>query len=172
MATATYDKIATQTLASDAITITFSSIPATYTDLRLVFVAKAGATGNPPVYIRLNSDTATNYSNTILRGNGTAATSHSLANNNALFVGGYGVGVNTTYFSLHTVDLFSYVGSTYKTVLTTSSQDFNGSGEVTRSVGLWSSTAAITSILIWSTGTTSYFGIGTTATLYGIKNSL
>ena len=38
---ATYEPIATTTLGSAATNITFSSIPATYTDLRLVLVARS-----------------------------------------------------------------------------------------------------------------------------------
>ena len=62
MATATYDLIASQTLGSAATSITFSSIAASWTDLRLVFVGKAsiGATYISP-WIQINSDTSTNY---------------------------------------------------------------------------------------------------------------
>jgi hypothetical protein len=41
----TYEKIATTTLGTAAATFTFSSIPATYTDLRLVVVMQVD-TGN------------------------------------------------------------------------------------------------------------------------------
>jgi hypothetical protein len=51
--------------------------------------------------------------------------------------------------------------------LLTGGTDNNGSGGVTRSVGLWRSTSAITSISLFIDGTTT-FSTGTTATLYGI----
>ena len=60
---ATYEPIATQTLASAAATITFSSIAATYTDLRLIFAKPIGGSS---LLLRFNSDTATNYSWTYL----------------------------------------------------------------------------------------------------------
>ena len=59
----TYEPIATTTLGSAASSITFSSIPATYTDLRLVLVhTPSASTGN--AQMQFNSDTATNYSYT------------------------------------------------------------------------------------------------------------
>ena len=73
----TYEPIATTSTTSNATTVTFSSIPGTYTDLVLVGgYATSDATNNVP-YIEFNSDVYTNnkYSSTRLRGNGTAASS-------------------------------------------------------------------------------------------------
>jgi hypothetical protein len=67
---------------------------------------------------------------------------------------------------LITADLFSYAGSTFKTVLATNSQDYNGSGNVGRTVALWRSTSAISTILLYTNA--GNFNAGTTATLYGI----
>ena len=158
---ATYEPIATTTLGSAATTITFSSIAASYTDLRLVLVSSDGVGSS--ITMRFNSDTASNYSRTILNGNGTSAvtaltsnaTSINIAPNNA----------TAGLFGLYTIDVFSYAGSTNKTVLSTNSVDQNGSGQVGRLVGLWRNTAAITTITLTDS---SNFAIGTTATLYGI----
>ena len=154
--------IATQTLGSAASSITFSSIPSTYTDLRLVMVCTTSAVG--VVRIQFNGDTATNYSETSLAGNGATARSGSSVNKTYIDIDNLAGNTSATIPELYTIDVFSYAGSTYKTVLNTSSEDNNGSGTLTRQVGLWRSTSAITSIaLIGST-----FSIGTTATLYGI----
>ena len=83
----TYEPIATQTLGSAAATITFSSIPATYTDLRLVLVGTSTISANPK--INFNSDTATNYSQTILSGNGSVANSARQTNGTTIFVSYY-----------------------------------------------------------------------------------
>ena len=161
---ATYDKIATTTLGSAASSITFSSIAASWTDLRLVLVDLDSNTSTQ--FIQFNGSTATNYSFTLLAGNGTAASSTTLAGIPSISLGSW-FGASTTIPNFSTVDIFSYAGSTYKTSLVSNSYDANGSGGTYRSVALWSSTAAITSILISrSTGT---FNTGTTATLYGIK---
>jgi len=157
----TYDKIATTTLSSTSATITFSSIAASWTDLRLVFTCST--TANADAYIRFNSDSATNYSYTYLAGDGTAASSARATS--ATYIYGDALGATgTNQMNFFTWDIFSYAGSTYKTALATSSMDKNGSGNVNEIVGLWRNTAAITSIVI-AGGT---YNIGSSATLYGI----
>lgn len=162
---ATYEPIATTTLGSAAASITFSSIPATYTDLRLVFVV----TGSGTVRIQPNADTGSNFSNVILRGEGSVA----LSSSNPSVSFGINladmIGPSATIPQMYTVDFFSYTGSFFKTVLASVSGDRNGSGVVGTLVGLWRSTSAITSIVIDSTGNS--YNTGTTATLYGIKSA-
>ena len=68
---ATFEPIATQTLASAASSITFSSIAASWTDLRLVIIGTAAAANY--VTLNINSDTGANYSQTVLYGTGTGA---------------------------------------------------------------------------------------------------
>jgi hypothetical protein len=164
---ATYEPIATTTLGSATPSITFSSIPAIYTDLRLVFVgATASADG---IFARLNGDTAANYSNTSLEGNGTAASSQKVANTTLWRLEGFWQANTSTTPFMQTLDIFSYAGSTFKTALGAGSNDQNGSGDVIRTVHLYRSTSAITSLLISTTGPN--MTVGTTATLYGIKNA-
>ena len=70
----TYTPIATQTLGSSAASVTFSSIPGTYTDLMLISFAQGQASGGDNrLVLQFNGDTATNYSSTYLIGNGTTA---------------------------------------------------------------------------------------------------
>ena len=140
----TYEKIATTTLGSAAATITFSSIPATYTDLRLIFVPIV-TTGNVYPVIRFNSDSASNYSWTYVSGNGTAAQSGRFTSQGGFYTN---IGGSTTIPYLVTFDLFSYAGSTFKTMLWNEVNDKNGSGVISPKVGLWRSTSAITNIEI------------------------
>ena len=158
---ATYEPIATTTLGSAAATITFSSIPATYTDLRLVLVGSLSTAGT--VAIRFNSDSASNYSNTWLFGYGATANSTRYSNT-TLIRAAY---LNSSNPSMLTADIFSYAGSTNKTMLSMCSDDRNGSGSVDVRVSLWRNTSAISSITITELDGYSY-AIGTTATLYGI----
>ena len=164
---ATYEPIATTTLGSAAASITFSSIPNTYTDLRLVVTCIS--VGNSTGYVRCNGDSGTNYSLTLLNGNGSTASTSRYTNNSN------GLGIQTSNATgttpvLWTVDLFSYAStSIYKTALTTASNDQNGSGSVQRTVALWRDTSAINSLEIRTT--IDNFNTGTTATLYGIKNA-
>ncbi len=159
----TYEKIATTTLGSASATIDFTSIPATYTDLKLVLVGKTST--DAVVRLRFNSDSASNYSNTFLYGDGAGAassrsTSQTFANLS------FGADFRSAQPGFISTDIFSYAGSTFKTLLSNECLDLNGGGTVNPSVSLYRSTSAITSVnLLLSTGT---FATGFTATLYGI----
>lgn len=165
---ATYEPIATSTLGSAAASITFSSIPATYTDLRFTLVVNTTTTGSEGIRLQYNNDTATNYSDTYLSGTGSSAVSG--RDTSASYIILHYSGTSTTIPTFYFGDVFSYAGSTFKTALTGSSEDKNGSGNVTRNVGLWRSTSAITTLKLGNAGGGS-FGAGTIATLYGIKNA-
>ena len=153
--------IATTTLGSAASTITFSSIPATYTDLRLVLVG-TGSSSGVNVNLRLNNDSGTNYSQTSLVGNGSAASSYRSTSASQF-------SDSQTYFDatvkMKTFDIMSYAGSTNKTVLFSGYGDMNGSGAVESNVGLYRSTSVINRIDL---SVVISFLAGTTATLYGI----
>ena len=92
--TATYEKIATTPLGSAAATVTFSSIPATYTDLVLICNPISTATSGAYMNMTYNSDTASNYSYTWMRGNGSTAASGRGSNSNYIYIH-Y---MNTSYF--------------------------------------------------------------------------
>jgi hypothetical protein len=158
----TYEKIQSTTLGTASATIDFTSIPATYTDLRLV-VTHTGTSGFVSLLMTYNNNTASNYSNTYIYGDGSTAGSSRSTNQTNIYLNYNGA---STIPHLHTVDVFSYAGSTFKTCLVTGSEDTNGSGIVTRLVGLWRQTSAITSLKL--TADTSTYAVGTTATLYGI----
>ena len=80
----TYTPIATYNGDGSATTITFSSIPQTYTDL--VLVMPIFTTVNANESVRINGDTGNNYSSTWITGNGSTAASSRLSNNNALTI--------------------------------------------------------------------------------------
>jgi hypothetical protein len=162
---ATYEPIATTTLGTAATTISFTSIPSTYTDLRVVYVIRSTSTPDfPKIYF--NNDTATNYSNTRCFGNGSAASSTTQTSVAGITYMSIPTSTATNEFNLVTLDVFSYAGSTNKTSISRASADKNGSGVTDAGVSLWRSTAAINRVDIVGTFN---FAIGTTATLYGIK---
>jgi len=164
MATATYTPIATQTLGSAAASITFSSIPGTYTDLRLVLTCTTSA--QDEIAIQFNADTATHYSATSLGGTGVTAVSSNATTQSNIEINFTGA-TNTTGPALFTVDAFSYAGGTNKTVVASVANDGNGSGSVELTVGLWRSTSAITSIKVFLVNANN-FNTGTIATIWGI----
>ena len=159
----TYEKIASYTLTSTSTGVTFSSIPATYTDLNLVLNIK-GSTDSIPA-IRLNSDTAYNYSYTSMSGNGTAAYSSRTSNNNFMFIQDWASYITTDFSYNAIVNFMNYSNTTtYKTILNRANVASAGTEAF---VNLWRSTSAINTILVYPYA--GNFSIGSTLSLYGIK---
>lgn len=154
----TYEPIQTQTLANTATSLTFSSIPQTYTDLQVVVNGFVSASGDA-IHIQVNSDTATNYSWTRIYGDGTTASSDRGSTQNKATLGLMGNGQSALI-----VQLLNYSNTTTnKTFLGRSAAD----NFVQLGVGLWRNTAAINSVTVLTGGQT--FQIGAIFSLYGIK---
>jgi hypothetical protein len=168
---ATYEPIATSTVSgSNAANITFSSISSSYTDLVLVMALQSdrASNGSSSVRLEFNGDTATNYSSTYVYGTGASAVSGAQSSVTPMpQIGEAPGGPTLPVFGLIKVSLFSYAGSTNKTILSEWAADRNGAGLVGRTVGLWRSTSAINSIKV--TISSQNIVVGSTATLYGIK---
>ena len=174
-ASSTYVPIATQTLGSAAQTVTFSSIPSTYTDLILVIQFIEGSTATiANGCLRFNTDgyaTNTNYSSTKMTGNGTSVTSTRTTGVDGLYWDFDTTTTTTTIrFSIH-----NYANTNVnKSVLFR--QD-NASQGAQCSVALWRNTAAINQIVVVGSdqapvsGISDSFSIGSTFTLYGIASA-
>ena len=163
MAVSAYEVISTQTLASATATVTFSSIPQTYTDLVLVLLVGASTGGNA-MKLELNGDTASNYSTTYLAGNGTSATSARTSSNTTMRLF-HSFACDTAITNMATINFLNYSNATtYKTVLSRCGCTTGTEAEV----NLWRSTAAITTFnCYWGSGYT--FPVGSIFTLYGVK---
>lgn len=163
---ATYDCIATTTLSSATSSVTFSSISGSYTDLVLVFEGTSSAVDS--LFARVNSDTASNYSGTELRGDGSTAASSRFSNVTYLYLG-YNVSMDSTNRANAIIHFMNYSNSTtYKTVLSRFNRAGGSSYPGTAAyVNLWRSTSAITSIQMIDYGGGN-FSVGSTFTLYGI----
>jgi hypothetical protein len=164
MPTATYDKIQTYTVPSAQTDVTLSSIPATYTDL--VLVINAGSSAGADANFRLNGDTGSNYSRTLITGNGSTATSSRNAN---AVVGRFNANAYPNGGAGDTIIIAQFMNysntTTRKTVISRANQASLGTDVV---VNLWRNTSAINSILILSTSAATFVA-GSTFTLYGIK---
>ena len=159
----TYEPIATTTTSGGAPSVTFSSITGTYTDL--VIIVNGGASTAADLQMQFNGDTATNYSRTVLTGNGSTATSSRMTSTASIRIDNEG-SLSTSFPNQNAIiNVMNYSNATtYKTAV---SRANNGATGVDASVGLWRNTAAITSVVLFpNTGT---FTNGTTLTLYGIK---
>ena len=157
----TYTPIATQTLGSAAASVTFSSISGAYTDLIMIIDGAVTSSSLLGITAVFNSDTATNYSNTNLNGNGTTASSTRVTNGAFVTVALGSTGRGNTI-----INIPNYSNTTtYKNTLCRTNI---ASQYVRANVGLWRSTSAITSILI-GLDVSDTFIAGSTFTLYGIK---
>jgi hypothetical protein len=163
---ATYEPIATTTLGSSAVSYTFSSIPTTYTDLRLVLIGAITSAGQD-FYFQVGNgsvDTGTNYSTTFLHGNGTAVGSSRLNTRNQGYFDWSGQST-TAGNSMVTADFMNYSNTTtFKTVL---SRTGTASISTEAVVNLWRSTSAINTVKIFASG--GNLQAGSMLTLYGIK---
>ena len=174
----TYDSIASQTLTSSTSSIIFSGIPSTYTDLVLVCSAQSTAAANADTryILQFNSDTATNYSTTYLRGNTVAASS--IRDTNRVQVDNATALSTSPEFTPIIFNINNYSNTTtYKTVLQRAGQINNSSGSggagrsiVGANVSLWRSTSAINRIDITCI-VNGQFATGSTFTLYGILSA-
>lgn len=170
MPTNTYVALDKVTVSGTSTTsISFNSIVSTYTDL--VIVACVGNTGSGAnMLIRLNSDTGTNYSQTIISGTGSATGSNRYINQSAVYViEREEMAFASNTYSTSIINLNNYANSaTNKTILSRSGTPSAGAAGTDGTVGLWRSTAAITSItLLVNTGA---FSNGSTFSLYGIAS--
>ncbi len=163
----TYTPIATTTLGSASATVSFTGISGTYTDLVLVATA-ASASGEPTISFQLNSDTGSNYSRTLLIGNGTTATSERASNSTQGRISN-STGLTTTLGANATIAQFMNYSNatTYKTVIARSNTSLYATEAI---VNLWRSTSAITSIALFTNSGVN-FAAGSTFTLYGVKSA-
>jgi hypothetical protein len=167
----TYEPIATTTLGTSTNTITFSSIPSTYTDLVCVLVPITSGASSYVTGLRFNGDTGSNYTWNYIVGNGasvTADASWSAGGTSSVIRAVASGGISSTP-SLIIYNVSSYANSFNKPVLVSTSTDRNGSGDSYRAVGVWQNTAAINSITFVVTSGGINFVSGTIATIYGIK---
>lgn len=160
--------ISSQTLTSSAASVTFSSIPATYTDLVIRWSIRMDA-GFNQVSVHPNNAT-TNLSITYLEGNGAAASSGSSTAD--LWVRGANPSTYTaSTFSSAEVYIPSYTVSQNKPMFLFGLNENNATTAlISATAGLWSSTTAITSLVL-ANPQGGNFVSGSSFYLYGIKSS-
>lgn len=164
MPTKTYKPIATTTLSSSVASYTFSSIPSNYTDLILAMSASITTAGNT-IRIQFNGDTAGNYSYTAL--GATSGGPLGTRGSNTIFLPFWVFnGAAANQISANVVNINNYSNTTtFKTSIIRA--NYGDNGEATGLIGLWRSTAAISSISIFSSA--GNLGSGSQFTLYGIQ---
>lgn len=166
----TYKAIQTLTVgAGGASSITFSSIPQTYTDLVLKCSVRENGSGSTWTQFAIRPNNVnTNQTDKYLYGTGSAAGSaggseiESWAND--------GSSTSNTFASAEFY-IPNYTSSNYKSFSTDGVTENNSSSALATLVAsLWSNTSAITSIVIVPSGSYSFVQYSS-FTLYGIKKS-
>jgi len=163
-----YDSIQTVTVGSGGqATISFTSIPATYTHLQIRTFTNTLRTSNPSgsAMLQYNSDTtATNYYTHSLYGNGATVSAFGANENDGVWWLG-----DTTTNVVSVIDILDYANTNkYKTTRILTGYDKNGSGYVGLTSLLWKNTGAISTITFANGGSGNYNQY-TTCALYGIK---
>jgi hypothetical protein len=170
---ATYTLISSNVLASSAASVTFSAIPATYTDLVVRLSARSdNASDRTTTKFWFNGNSGTtSFSQTILQGNGASATS-SRNSSVAFGLSGFQDGATATASTFGNGEIYipNYTTTSNRPTAGFSVQENNSSTAYINAIAnLDQIAAAITSITIdangsnWITGSSFY--------LYGISNA-
>jgi hypothetical protein len=168
----TFELIASSTVGSGgAANIEFTSIPATYTDLLINFSGRSNetrASGGFACKIEFNASSS-NLSSRWLRGSGSAVTSTTETIIAQIMCAASDDTSNTFGNSLIYVP--NYASSNNKSVSIDGVEETNGTtAYAVLSAGLWSNSAAITSVKILPVLATQFVQYST-AYLYGVKNA-
>jgi len=171
---ATYTLISSNVLAASAASVTFSSIPSTYTDLVLRISARSDDTGSSYKTFKLvfNGDTTALYSETRLYAESTntiySSTQGNRSNNTARYTTA-GLSTSNTFSNF---DLYipSYTVSQNKPMSQFGVAENNSAdGGISVYADLYRSTSAISSVEVGNFS--GNFVAGSSFYLYGIKNS-
>ena len=174
MANPTMTLISSNTVGSGGVaSVTFSSIPATYTDLVVKVSARSSnATTIILGALRFNGDASSIYSDRTLYYIVGAAASNSNSANNFTYTNYSSANTSTANtFGNSEIYIPNYAGATNKSISSDNAAENNSTDAGLAIIaGLWASTAAINSITLFP-GSGSNFAQYSTFYLYGIKNS-
>lgn len=165
----TFELISSVTVgAGGAATISFTSIPSTYTDIVIKMSARSSAGGVTGYVTGAFNGSTSSFSIRGLYGNGSGAGSFTTPSNFIGEVVANGATANT--FSNLEIYIPNYAGSNYKSYSVDSVGEDNGAtAQATLTAGLWSSNAAITQVAF--TPNSGSFQQYSTAYLYGVSKS-
>jgi len=144
-----FESIATVTVGSGgAANVEFTSIPSTFQHLQVRFIARSTRAENQDsITVKLNSVSTTSGWH-ILSGNGTSAVGlgYTIYQPSVPYVAAANKDANV--FGAAVIDILDYKNTNkYTTWRSLSGNDFNGSGDIALTSGLYQSTSAISSIL-------------------------
>jgi hypothetical protein len=170
-----YDSIATTTLSTNASSVTFSSIPSTYTHLQVRAIVRSttGGTAQDEVQLTMNSDTGSNYAYHFIYGNGSSAVSGN-GSSQTYIRSAFAPRASATANSFGglVIDILDYTNTSKNTTIRSlAGGDLNNTeGLIALCSGFWNNTNAVTS-LTFKPESGNSFPQYTQFALYGIKGN-
>lgn len=167
-----YESIATLIASGSSQELTFSNIPQTYKHLEIRGIGQASYSSNDygVIGVRFNGDSGSNYTRHALNGSGGggSATSYGIVPSTYADCGN-GAYLNTTNtVGASIITILDYTNtSKNKVAQGFSGTDNSGIGALNIASGVWSSTAAITSVTVYQQN--ANLTNKSTYALYGIK---
>ena len=163
-------------LEADAASVTFSSL-GSYEHLQLRISARYNSAGggSTMIYLRFNSDTAANYTTTLMNAyNGNNINPNRYTNQSEVYGGGRSSGMldPAADYGASIIDIYDYANTNKNLSLQQLSgvtKGYDDNTYIMTGSALWDNAAAVTSILVYPASAS--FRRGTQISLYGIKSS-
>lgn len=175
--TGAMEPIAVATVPSGGLaSVTFGSIPQTYTHLQVRCIIRGTATlSRESVKLQFNSDTGANYNRHLLFGDGSAAFGYGQANDNYVLLTDFaGASASANIYGAAVVDILDYANTNkFKTARGIGGVDCNAAVTVYNGLfsAVWRNTNAITTMTFSPYESNSIFAQYSSFALYGIKGA-
>jgi hypothetical protein len=168
-----YELIETQILGSAVASVTFSNLDtyaSIYEHLQIRAVAKTNFAGSwaDGLQVRLNSDTAANYSAHNLIGDGSAVSSSSSVSATSMGLTLIAGNATSTIFGPIVIDIVDAYSTTKNKTIRSLQGVYSAGFQVRLVSGSWRNTASITTIGMTSLNSSNFL-TGSRFSLYGIK---
>lgn len=167
----TYEPIASTTLSVNTTNVNFSSLPTSYTDLRVISTFLTATAGVVPQLRLNNSSGGTEYNLVYINASGATAPGSAPSVNQPQWNIDPVIGASTTIPNTMMIEVFEYNGTTNKAIHAQMGMERNTTqGGQVAIVGMRANTAAVTSLNFTVSGS-GQFAPGSVFTLYGIKRA-
>ena len=151
-------------------TISFTSIPQTYSSLQIRFIGRVtNADTGENLFLRFNSDSGSTYAWHYIEGDGGTTYNGGAATQTRMLSGRLSAdSAASGIVGAGIIDIHNYSTTNQnKTIRVFTGLDRNGSGNVRMDSGFWQNTAAVTSIQL-TNGSGTNFTTNSTFALYGM----
>ena len=171
----TYETIATTSITGTTASVTFNSIPGTYTDLILTMTPVLGTSSFP--WIRFNGDSSSLYSDIYMNGNGSAIIGGARTSQSRGYIAEYVIHLTDSNSRTNIfVNIMDYANTSKHKNWLSQGRNAPDNGTYTGSeliAGRWANTAAVTSITVGTAagGTDYNLAAGTVISIYGIARA-